>query len=245
MENKMIPIKEASIMLGVTMTTLRRWDKSGALKAIRAADKGHRYYRKKDIDLFMQDLSTIAWEWTFNEATVDLDSHYYCPDSAVFQSRLEKLRIDLATIKSKSVDLIISLIVLIAGEIGNNSFDHNLGNWPDVRGIFFGYDLKRRNIVLADRGIGILTSLQRVRPSLVTHKEALEVAFTERITGRAPESRGNGLKLVRKVMNEQPSLTLDFRTGNARLIFTKGDVEINVEEADDEFFHGCFASITF
>jgi len=24
----------------------------------------------------------------------------------------------------------------IAGEIGNNSFDHNIGNWPDMAGIF-------------------------------------------------------------------------------------------------------------
>lgn len=243
MENKLITIKEAATRLGVTITTLRRWDKTGALKAIRAGDKGHRYYRKKDLDLFIQDLSTMAWEWAIDEAAHELDSHYYCPDSGVFQSWLEKLRIDLMTIKDTGN--IISLIVLIVGEIGNNSFDHNLGNWPDVRGIFFGYDLKRRNIVLADRGIGILTSLQRVRPSLKTHKEALKVAFTERITGRAPESRGNGLKLVRKVLGENPSLSLDFRTGNARLIFKKGNVEINVDEADDDFFHGCFASITF
>ena len=243
MENEIIPIKEAATMLGVTMTTLRRWDKAGKLKAIRAGDKGHRYYTKKDLDLFIQDLSTIAWDWAIDTATHELDSHYYCSDSATFQSKLEKLRTDLITVKDKNVESIISLIVLVAGEIGNNSFDHNLGNWPDVRGIFFAYDLKRRNIVLADRGIGILTSLQRVRPSLATHGEALKVAFTERITGRAPESRGNGLKLVRKVITENP-LTLDFRTGDAQLLLKKGEENVNVETYD-QIFHGCFASITF
>lgn len=244
MVNQLIPIREAAKILGVTMTTLRRWDNEEKLKAVRAGKKGHRYYRKKDLDLFIQDLFTISWEWAIDEAAHELDSHYYCPDSAVFQSRLERLRTDLMTVKDKNVELINSLIVLVVGEIGNNSFDHNLGNWPDARGIFFGYDLKRRNIVLADRGIGILTSLRRVRPSLTTHEEALKVAFTERISGRAPESRGNGLKLVRKVVCEN-SLTLDFRTGDARLILRKGDTEVKLDEDYDQFFRGCFASIIF
>lgn len=242
MVNQLIPIDKAAKMLGVSMATLRRWDNEEKLKAVRAGAKGHRYYRKRDLDLFIQDLSTIAFEWVIDESVYELDFHYYCPDSAVFQSRLEVLRTDLMTIKD--VEPIHSLIVLVAGEIGNNSFDHNLGNWPDVRGIFFGYDLKRRNIVLADRGIGILNSLRRVRPSLVTHKEALKVAFTERITGRAPESRGNGLKLVRKVVCENP-LTLDFRTGDARLILRSGDKEVSPDEGYGQFFRGCFASITF
>ena len=242
MQNKIINIREASKILGVTMTTLRRWDKKGKLKSIRAGEKGHRYYRKKDLDLFIQDLSTIAWEWTIDEVANEPDEFYHCQDSATFQLGLEKLRTDLLTIKD--VQPIHSLIVLVAGEIGNNSFDHNLGNWPDARGIFFGYDLKRRNIVLADRGIGILASLKRIRPSLTTHKEALKVAFTERITGRAPESRGNGLKLVRKVISES-ALTLDFRTGDARISLRKGDIEVESYEDCCQFFHGCFASITF
>jgi len=242
MENKLIPIKEAALMIGVTMTTLRRWDQSGALKSVRAGEKGHRYYRKRDIDLFVQNLSNIAWEWAVGETAHELDSHFYCSNSAVFQGRLEELRNDLVTIQSLSP--IRSLVVAVAGEIGNNSFDHNLGNWPDAVGIFFAYDLKRRSIVLADRGIGILTSLQRVRPSLATHQEALKVAFTERITGRAPESRGNGLKFVRKVLQENPSLSLDFRTGDARLVLEKGDKDINVDAGVD-LFRGCFASIVF
>ena len=225
----------------MTITTLRRWDDAGKLKAVRAGEKGHRYYRRKDLDLFVQDLSTIAWEWEIDHAVHELDSHYFCIDSATFQSKLESLRADLMTIDG--IEPIVPLIVAAVGEIGNNSFDHNLGNWPDVRGIFFAYDLKRRNVVLADRGIGILASLHRVRSSLATHESALKVAFTERITGRAPESRGNGLKLVRKIVRENP-LTLDFRTGDARLLLREGDEEINVH-TNDQTFRGCFASIIF
>ena len=241
MDEKLITIREAADILGVSIDTLRRWDKSGKLTSVRAGKGSHRLYRKRELDLFIRNLSTLAWEWAIDQAVHELNHHYYCPDSTLFQSKLETLRIDLINIPD--ISPISSLLILIAGEIGNNSFDHNLGNWPDVRGIFFAYDVKRRNLVLADRGIGILQSLQRVRPSLKTHKEALKVAFTERITGRAPESRGNGLKLVRKVVSENP-FTLDFRTGNARLILRGGDQNLKIETYD-QFFHGCFASITF
>ena len=48
--------------------------------------------------------------------------------------------------------------VAVAGEIGNNSFDHNLGNWADMIGIFFYYDEKTHTIILADRGQGVLVT---------------------------------------------------------------------------------------
>lgn len=241
MNNKLIPIKEAAKLLGVTMTTLRRWDEAGTLKAVRAGEKGHRYYRKRDIDLFIQDLSSTAWEWVSSQVANDPESDYYCPNSAVFQARLEKLRSALLTVEG--MESLHSLIVAVAGEIGNNSYDHNLGNWPDVIGIFFGYDPERREIVLADRGIGILSSLSRVRSELTTDEEALKVAFTERITGREPESRGNDLKFVRKIVCEYP-LVLDFRTGNARLNLKKGDNEIDAITTD-ELFRGCYAIIKY
>ncbi len=85
---------------------------------------------------------------------------------------------------------LFSLLVSVAGEIGNNSFDHNLGLWPDTPGVFFGYDLNKKQIVLADRGVGVLKTLKRVRPGLARDADALEVAFTEVISGRAPERQG-------------------------------------------------------
>ena len=118
-----------------------------------------------------------------------------------------------------------SLITLIAGEIGDNSFAHNIGKWPDTAGIFFGYDLEKRIVVLADRGLGVLETLRRVRPALSSHVAAVEVAFTEFISGRAPEKRGNGLKLVREVGTDQPF----------DLFYTSGDAEIRMRGRDKAF----------
>ena len=64
--------------------------------------------------------------------------------------------------------------------------------------------MRKRYIVLADRGLGILETLKQVRPTLKTHIEAVNVAFTEILSGRAPEKRGNGLKFVREVTFTNP-----------------------------------------
>jgi len=133
--------------------------------------------------------------------------------------------------------------VAVAGEIGNNSFDHNLGNWPDVPGIFFAYDTQKKVVMLADRGLGILATLKRVKPELNNDKKALEVAFTEILSGRAPESRGNGLKFVRKVVSENP-IGLLFQTGDAELILAKDSADLNIGSITSPF-RGCLALVTF
>jgi len=136
-----------------------------------------------------------------------------------------------------------SLLTSIAGEIGNNSFNHNLGQWLDIPGIFFGYDLNKKQIILADRGVGILKTLKRVKPELKNHKEALLTAFTEIISGRKPEVRGNGLKYVRKIISKYP-ISLTFQTGDAKLILRGGNQNINIENASDNI-KGCLALITY
>ena len=136
-----------------------------------------------------------------------------------------------------------SLLTSIAGEIGNNSYDHNLGQWPDTPGIFFGYDLNKKQIVLADRGLGILETLKRVKPELKDHKQALEVAFTEIISGRTPEARGNGLKYVKKVISEN-TINLFFQTGDAKLILNGGSADLKIETAEKNI-RGCIALITY
>ena len=137
---------------------------------------------------------------------------------------------------------LFSLIVAISGEIGNNSFDHNLGNWPDVQGIFFGYDIAKKEIALADRGLGILTTLQQVRPDLANYKDALQVAFTEVITSRSPEKRGNGLKFVRQVIQESP-VSLRFQSGDAQLKMAQRNPDLQIQEAP--FVRGCIALINW
>ena len=137
-----------------------------------------------------------------------------------------------------------SLIPLIAGEIGDNSFAHNVGNWPDVPGIFYSYDLRKRIIVLADRGRGVKTTLQQVRPSIATDTEALIVAFNEVISGRNPEKRGNGLKVVRNVI-ESKEIGLLFRSGiaNASVRLKKPDKIIT--KIAKENIRGTYSVIMF
>lgn len=101
--------------------------------------------------------------------------------------------------------------------------------------------------MLADRGQGILTTLHRVRPDLANDEQALFVAFTETITGRAPEGRGNGLKYVRAVVTDPTKsmrMKLFFQTGAAMLNLQNGDTAVHVTAADVSF-RGCLTWITF
>lgn len=237
-EKDLISIGEAASILGVSVDTLRRWDKSGKLKSFKTGG-GHRKYYRSELELFLNDLFKLAKEWVLKNN--ELSPDFYCSNSAVFQTRLTRMQDFLGNVEE--LKEIFPLIVAVAGEIGNNSFDHNLGNWPDIPGIFFGYDINKKVIVLADRGLGILATLKRVKSDLNTDVEALKVAFTEIISGRAPESRGNGLKFVRKVVSENP-IGLLLRTGNAELILEKDDDTLDIRETK-ESFHGCLALITF
>ena len=239
MEERLLKISEAAEILGVSIDTLRRWDESGKLTAIKKEGGTHRYYREKDVEIFASDLLRFASDWISRGA--EFPGTFYCPTSAVFQARLVKM--ERVLMEKPGFEKLYSLIVLVAGEIGDNSFAHNLGNWPDTPGIFFGYDIVKGIIVLADRGLGILETLRRVRPGLSTHVKAVEVAFTEFLSGRAPEKRGNGLKLVREVILANP---ID-------LFFTSGDAEVRLKGADKLFrvtrgpniVRGCMAKINF
>lgn len=142
----------------------------------------------------------------------------HCPTRDIFQARLDKTRILLE--KEYGRKDLVYLLIAVAGEIGNNGFDHNLGAWRDVPGVYFGYDLQSRIIVIADRGQGIFKTIRRVRPDLKNDQEALKVAFTETISGRAPEKRGNGLKFVAAVASKSP-ITVGLRSGNAQADVSK------------------------
>ncbi|MBU1015316.1 helix-turn-helix domain-containing protein [Patescibacteria group bacterium] len=239
MTEKLLNIREAAKLLGVSVDTLRRWDKSGKLVAIRKAGGTHRYYTVRDLDMFSSDLIKLVNEWALSAGVISPE--FYCSNSAVFQARLMKMQEEMLV--AGTGQGLVSLVGAVAGEIGNNSYDHNLGNWPDVPGVFFGYDIHKGVIVLADRGLGILKTLSRVRPSLVTHEEALRVAFTEMISGRAPEKRGNGLKFVRQVIAKNP-ISLSFQTGDAEVQIAKDSGDVNTTKVK-EAMQGCFAIIRF
>jgi excisionase family DNA binding protein len=239
MSERLITITEAAEMIGVSLDTLRRWDKSGKIIAIRPGKGSHRLYKRKDIEVFMTDIFSVAKKWVTTAAPEEPEKLFYCPNSSIFQARLNRMEDELKVVFPD----LHSLVSSTTGEIGNNSFDHNLGKWPDINGIFFAYDLSKKMVVLADRGVGILETLSRVKRDLNTHEDALKVAFTEIITGRAPEHRGNGLKYVRRVITQFP-IGLTFQTGDAKLNLKQGDTDIKTEVADQSF-RGCLALLRF
>ncbi|MDD5147438.1 MAG: helix-turn-helix domain-containing protein [Candidatus Daviesbacteria bacterium] len=49
MKKGLITIKEAAELFGVSIQTIRRWDKSGKLKAVRHPMNNYRLYRLVDI----------------------------------------------------------------------------------------------------------------------------------------------------------------------------------------------------
>lgn len=236
----LLSIGNASRLLGVSIDSLRRWDKTHRLESIRNGPRGHRYYKQSDIDRYLQHVVSVAGQWASKPVGYVPQSDVYCQTRDVFAARLEKLQ---SVLKDKVSMSALSLLSAVVGEIGNNSFDHNLGNWPDIPGIFFSCDVRIRTIVLADRGQGILTTLKRVKPQLHTASEALRVAFTETLSGRQPEARGNGLKFVRSVIVGNP-FTLSFQTDNAQLDLKQHDHDIVIQQAEIPI-RGCFATIGF
>ena len=200
-------IGEAAKILGVSEQTMRNWEKSGKLRAERSRGN-QRFYLLKDLKIFSLDLKVLALAWATSALPPELPSEYYCERPDRFTSRVARMGAELQKAGGVSEDL-ASLLTLVAGEIGDNSFAHNVGNWPDLAGVFYGYNIDKRIIVIADRGRGVKTTLQQVRPNLATDIEALNVAFTEIVSGRNPEKRGNGLKVVRKV-TESKEIGLPF-----------------------------------
>jgi len=166
---------------------------------------------------FMENIEKQAWQWISERAeNVDISSENYCKTRDIFQARLEKMTRN--SLESGKVDENkVYMASAIAGELGNNSFDHNIGNWRDIPGTFFGYDFYSNDllIVLADRGQGVWATLKNVKPNLKDDREALNIAFTEIISGRSPEARGNGLKFVRQSVKEL-NFHLDFYSGEAK-----------------------------
>jgi excisionase family DNA binding protein len=53
---KYLTVKQVAKLLGVTPLTVRNWDKSGKLKAIRHPINNYRLYRLEDIENFLKKL---------------------------------------------------------------------------------------------------------------------------------------------------------------------------------------------
>ena len=88
----------------------------------------------------------------------------------------------------------------LIGELGNNTFDHNLGNWPtDVSGCIIAAqnypNLKRIQVAVGDPGVGFLGSLKAAFPELTNDIEAVKKGLGGN-SGRIGEVRGNGLRII-------------------------------------------------
>lgn len=153
-----------------------------------------------------------AFEW-FKGKSPSNFAQFVCETRDVFTARLNRV----ALLQKQGVSIQdLSLIISTIGEIGNNSFDHNLGHWVDAVGCWFEFFLTKNRLwmLIADRGQGIRSSLSRVAKDLSSDDLALKTAFEERISGRAPENRGNGLKYVKKNIIESLNRGIACKSGN-------------------------------
>ncbi|PIR91986.1 hypothetical protein COU01_04130 [Candidatus Falkowbacteria bacterium CG10_big_fil_rev_8_21_14_0_10_44_15] len=94
-----------------------------------------------------------------------------------------------------------NLATNIVAELGNNVFDHNLGNWPtDIGGCIIAAhnypQTKCIEVAVGDPGVGFRGSLKSAFPELKSDVEAIKKGLAGN-TGRVGETRGNGLKFIK------------------------------------------------
>ncbi len=141
-----------------------------------------------------------------------------CETREVFTARLPHLK---SFVRNGLPENILPLVIATAGEVGNNSFDHNLGQWRDVPGCWFESQVtgKQLWICIADRGQGIYHSLVKVHPELANEQVAINAAFETIISGRSPENRGNGLKYVKNNLSTTPGGGIACISGTGRVFY--------------------------
>jgi hypothetical protein len=147
-----------------------------------------------------------------------------CQTRDVFTARLNHLK----PYQAEGLDRNnLSLLMAVMGEIGNNSFDHNIGHWADTPGCWFQSELTGHSIwiLIGDRGQGILASLKPLYPYIQSHGEAIEAAFEKPVSGRASEHRGNGLKFVKSVILSTKKAGLACASGSGLLEFGSQGME--------------------
>ncbi|MDR2429206.1 MAG: hypothetical protein LBD62_05300 [Candidatus Margulisbacteria bacterium] len=158
------------------------------------------------------------------------DKQSHCRQRDIFNARLDNFRLETNN----------HFLIAVCGEIGNNTFDHNSGDWRDIVGLYFHWQIQGFAIFL-DCGKGVRKTLSSVVPNIASDKNALQIAFTERVSGRSPEKRGNGLKFVAKVMTAQ-KWDLYFQSGTGFCEITNGNMSFG-NTASPVF--GCLALLKY
>ena len=160
------------------------------------------------------------------------DNEYFSETRDIFTARLQSY-----ILETKKY-----LEAAIIGEIGNNTFDHNFIFEKDrQRGVFFNTSYQQKYIIIADYGKGVKQSLSSVLPSIKSDLEAIEIAFTKMISGRAPEQRGNGLKFVSETV-KQNKWHLYFQSGSGSCAIDKTGMQFF---NSDISINGCLAILNF
>jgi len=130
----------------------------------------------------------------------------------------------------------------IIGEIGNNTFDHNFGYINSLpKGVYCNTSYLHNFTILADYGRGLKKTLMAVIPSMTSDLEAIETAFTKRVSGRSPEQRGNGLKFVSEAI-QQNKWHLFFQSGTGACTIDKTGITFYKKALS---LTGCLAIINF
>src|SRR3989344_2614066 len=112
----LLSISKAAKFLDVSINTLRIWDSSGKLKALRSSG-GHRYYSKEQLERFLLNIESIARVWAESPMAPELSSDQYCQTHDMFRARLDAMSVILGQ-NSNAKDM-APLIIAVTGEIGN------------------------------------------------------------------------------------------------------------------------------
>jgi hypothetical protein len=180
----------------------------------------------------MIDENTIKDVLRVRENGLEKDKDHFSATRDIFTARLETFIIDT----NKYLE------AAIIGEIGNNTFDHNfMFKNIDQKGVYCNFYFQEKHAVLSDYGRGIKESLTQVMPNIKNDLEALEIAFTKKISGRSPEQRGNGLKFVSETIQNN-NWDLYFQSGSAYCRINKDAVKYT---NSNTFIAGCLAIINF
>lgn len=151
----------------------------------------------------------------------------HCINSDDFNARLDRL---LKVFGNFGLDENQArLAVALVGELGNNVYDHNLGNWPtDVSGCFItaqNYQSANKRwleFIIGDPGIGFQGSLRNVRPDLNDDIKAINLGLSG-VTGWVNTKRGNGLQFVQKNILEKFFGNLLIHSGDGLVVIEKAN----------------------
>jgi hypothetical protein len=168
-----------------------------------------------------------------------------CESRDQLAARLPRLKsLVQAGVPERSIPLIIAAL----GEVGNNSFDHNLGQWKDVPGCWLELQITGKLLwaCVIDRGQGVFRSLSRFHREIKDDQSALEAAFEKIISGRAPEQRGNGLKFVRNLILSSSGNGIACGSGSGRVQYgDEGPRALNLLEKNLKRIDGTFTLLVW